>query len=62
MADRERQDFVKLRLKDGIGSANVVAGNFSLRVEAGEVVEVTRAEWTEIYEPRKIFELVTMED
>ncbi len=61
MADRARQDFVKLRLKDGVGSANVVAGNFSLRLEAGEVAEVTRAEWTEIYAPREIFEIVEEE-
>lgn len=58
MADRARQDFVKVQLKAGFGSAKIECGPFCFAFEAGKPLEVTRAEWNELLKDRGILEEV----
>lgn len=57
MAERARQDFVTVRPRGG--DVCIVAGDYVLKLAAGETKEITRAEWNELYAHRGCLEEVT---
>jgi len=56
MADRQREDWVWVRLREGFGSSTVVIGPMHWKFEAGKAERVTRAEWDAMLKDQGILE------